>query len=70
MGFATVCWMLRFKERGQKIGCKARRHDRSYGGKECQGYKATSAGDYSVLIQEEPGAGTLSFHITLTLPET
>ena len=38
--------------------------------KECQGYKATSAGDYSVLIQEEPGAGTLSFHITLTLPET
>lgn len=38
--------------------------------KECQGYKATSAGDYSVLIQEEPGAGTLSFHITMTLPET
>lgn len=38
--------------------------------KECQGYKATSAGDYSVLIQKEPGAGTLTFHITVTIPET
>lgn len=38
--------------------------------KECQGYQATSSGDYSVLIQKEPGGGTLLLHITLTMPET
>ena len=25
-------------------------------------------GDYSILLQEKPGAGTLSFHITLEMP--
>lgn len=38
---------------------------------ECSGYEPEpDVGDYSVLIQEEPGAGTLSFHITLTMPQT
>lgn len=35
----------------------------------CQGYQASPYfGDYSILIQERPGAGTLSFHITLEMP--
>ena len=36
---------------------------------QCQGYQASSYfGDYSILLQEKPGAGTLSFHITLEMP--
>ena len=36
---------------------------------QCQGYQASPYfGDYSILIQERPGAGTLSFHITLEMP--
>lgn len=35
----------------------------------CSGYQPQpDVGDYSVLRQEEPGAGTLSFHITLEMP--
>ena len=38
---------------------------------QCEGYQADPGfKNYSWLLQEEPGAGTLSFHITLTLPET
>lgn len=38
---------------------------------QCEGYQADPGfKNYSWLVQEEPGAGTLSFHITLTLPET
>lgn len=37
---------------------------------QCSGYQTSTYEDYSFLTQEEPGAGTLSFHITMTLPET
>lgn len=36
---------------------------------QCEGYQASPYfGDYSILLQEKPGAGTLSFHITLEMP--
>ena len=36
---------------------------------ECEGYQASPYfGDCSILLQEKPGAGTLSFHITLEMP--
>ena len=35
----------------------------------CEGYQASPYfGDYSILLQEKPGAGTLSFRLTLEMP--